>query len=68
MKKVTLSIAAAALAVSATTSFAGGYSEPVIEAPVVVEEAAGSSAGSLGGSTALLLLGALGLAVALNSN
>ncbi|WP_417250410.1 hypothetical protein [Celeribacter sp.] len=56
MKKVVL---AAGLTLAATAAFAGGYSEPVIEAPVIVEEAAGSS---LGGSAALILLGLLAVA------
>ena len=40
MKKLVL---AAALSVVASTSFAGNISEPVIEAPVIVEETAASS-------------------------
>jgi len=42
MKKLVL---AAALTAVATTSFAGSYSEPVIEAPVIIEEAASSATG-----------------------
>ena len=44
MKKLVLS---AALTAVATTSFAGSYSEPVIEAPVIIEEAGSSSTGVL---------------------
>ena len=44
MKKLVL---AAALTAVATTSFAGSYSEPVIEAPVIIEEAGSSSTGAL---------------------
>ncbi|MDB4197338.1 hypothetical protein N9777_03510 [Ascidiaceihabitans sp.] len=44
MKKLVL---AAALTAVATTSFAGSYAEAVIEAPVIVEEASGSSNGAL---------------------
>ncbi|ARE83568.1 conserved exported hypothetical protein [Roseovarius sp. EC-HK134] len=40
MKKLVL---AAALSAAASTAFAGNLSEPVIEAPVVVEETAASS-------------------------
>ena len=40
MKKLVL---AAALSVAASTAFAGSLSEPVIEAPVVVEETNASS-------------------------
>ncbi|MDT8328167.1 MAG: hypothetical protein RQ750_12405 [Roseovarius sp.] len=40
MKKLVL---AAALTAAASTAFAGSYAEPVIEAPVVVEETAASS-------------------------
>ena len=62
MKKVVL---ASALALAtASASFAGGYEEPLIDAPVVVQEGSGSSAGSMGGN-GLLLLGAVAIAVAL---
>ena len=44
MKKLVL---AAALTAVATTSFAGSYSEPVIEAPVIIEEAGSSANGVL---------------------
>jgi hypothetical protein len=40
MKKLVL---AAALSAAASTAFAGSYAEPVIEAPVVVEETNASS-------------------------
>jgi hypothetical protein len=44
MKKLVL---AAALTAAATTSFAGSYSEAVIEAPVIIGEAGSSSNGIL---------------------
>lgn len=57
MKKLVL---AAALTTAASTAFAGAPADPVIEAPVVVEETTGSSAGVW---VPLLLLG-VALAVA----
>lgn len=42
MKKLVL---AAALTASATAGFAGAPADPIIEAPVIVEEAAGTSGG-----------------------
>ncbi|QPM91445.1 hypothetical protein [Pseudooceanicola algae] len=42
MKKLVL---AAVLAGAATSATAGAYSEPVIEAPVIVEETTSSSSG-----------------------
>ena len=42
MKKLVL---AAALTAAASTAFAGAPADPVIEAPVIVEEATGSSSG-----------------------
>ena len=57
MKKLVL---AAALTAVATTSFAGSYSEPVIEAPVIIEEADSSSTGVL---LPLLLLALVAAAV-----
>ena len=42
MKKLVL---AAALTAAASAGFAGTPVEPIIEAPVIVEEAAGSSSG-----------------------
>jgi len=44
MKKLVL---AAALSAAASTAFAGSLADPVIEAPVIVEEATGSSGGVL---------------------
>ena len=44
MKKLVL---AAAISVAATSAFAGGMAEPVMEAPVIVEEAASTSANGL---------------------
>lgn len=40
-------VLAAALTAAATASFAGSYSEAVIEAPVIIEEAGSSSNGIL---------------------
>ncbi|MEP4196308.1 MAG: hypothetical protein ABJL99_11815 [Aliishimia sp.] len=42
MKKLVL---AAALAGAASTAFAGSVADPIIEAPVIVEEASSSSTG-----------------------
>ena len=42
MKKLVL---AAALSAAASTAFAGSVADPIIEAPVVVEETRGSSGG-----------------------
>ena len=58
MKKLVL---AAALTASASTAFAGGMAEPIIEAPVVVEETTGSSAGIV---VPLILLAVLVAALA----
>lgn len=55
-------VTAAVFALSATASFAGGYSEPVIEAPVIVEETSSSSAG--GYVVPLLILALVAAAVA----
>ncbi len=60
MKKLVL---AAALTVAASTAFAGGLAEPIVEAPVIVEAAEGSSSGIL---LPLLLLVIVGAAVASN--
>lgn len=43
MKKIAL---AAALSLAATSAFAGGYEEPVVE-PVIIEEDTGSSGNGL---------------------
>ncbi|MCR9124972.1 MAG: hypothetical protein NXH82_02485 [Rhodobacteraceae bacterium] len=58
MKKLVL---AAALAGAASTAYAGNLAEPIVEAPVIVEEATGSSAGIL---LPLLLLVIVAAAVA----
>ncbi len=42
MKKLVL---AAALTAAASTAYAGNITEPVVEAPVIVEETGGSSQG-----------------------
>jgi hypothetical protein len=57
MKKIAL---AAALSVAATSAFAGGMAEPVMEPEVVVEEASSSS----GALIPLLLLVLVAAAVA----
>jgi hypothetical protein len=44
MKKIAL---AAALSVAASTSFAGGMAEPVMDEPIVETKAASSSAGGI---------------------
>ena len=44
MKKLVLAVA---LTAAASTAFAGAPADPIIEAPVVVEEATSSSAGIL---------------------
>jgi len=58
MKKLVL---AAALTAAASTAFAGTIAEPVIEAPVVVED---TTAGSGGIWLPLLLLVIVGAAIA----
>lgn len=58
MKKLVL---AAALSAAASTAFAGSLADPIIEAPVIIEEASSSSAGVL---LPLVLLALVALAVA----
>ena len=58
MKKLVL---AAALSAAASTAFAGSLADPIIEAPVIVEEASGSSGGIL---LPLILLALVAAAVA----
>lgn len=60
MKKLVL---AATLAAAASTASAGNLAEPVIEAPVIVEEAQSSSSGIW---LPLILLVLVGAAVASN--
>lgn len=60
MKKLVL---AAALAAAASSATAGNLSEPMVEAPVIVEEANGSSSGWV---LPLILLVLVGAAVASN--
>ena len=60
MKKLVL---AAALTAAASTAFAGSLAEPVIEAPVIVEET-GSSVSGIWLLIALLVL--VGAAIAAN--
>ena len=55
MKKLVL---AAALTAGASTAMAGTLVEPIMEAPVIVEEAAGSSAGVLVPLILLVILAA----------
>ncbi|MGC8201226.1 hypothetical protein ACP2AV_00835 [Aliiroseovarius sp. PTFE2010] len=61
MKKLAL---AAALAAFGTAAVAGGYDAPIIEAPVIVEETAGSSAGGV--IVPLLILALVAAAIASN--
>lgn len=56
MKKVAL---AAALSVAATTAFAGGYAEPVMEPEVIVEEASSSAGGIIVPLMLLLIVAAI---------
>jgi len=58
MKKLVL---AAALSATASTAFAGSLAEPIVEAPVIVEETTGSSSGIL---VPLILLALVAAAVA----
>ena len=58
MKKLVL---AAALTAAASTAYAGSLADPVIEAPVIVEEAVGSSGGVV---LPLILLALVAAAVA----
>ena len=55
MKKLVL---AAAMTVAASSAFAGSLADPIIEAPVVVEEATSSSAGVLVPMLILVLVAA----------
>ena len=57
MKKLVL----AALSAAASTAFAGSLAEPIVEAPVIVEETTGSSSGIL---VPLILLALVAAAVA----
>jgi hypothetical protein len=61
MKKLVL---AAALTGAASTAFAGGFSQPVMEPEIIVEETAGTTAG---GIVVPLILLALIAAVAANN-
>jgi hypothetical protein len=56
MKKIAL---AAVLAVAASSAFAGGYSEPMIEPEVIVEDTTSSSAGIVVPIVAVLLFAAV---------
>ncbi|MCA0042115.1 hypothetical protein [Celeribacter litoreus] len=58
MKKLA---AATVFALAGTAAFAGGYSEPVMEAPVVIEETSSSSTGYV---VPLLILALVAAAVA----
>ena len=55
MKKLVL---AAAFTAAASTAFAGNLSEPVVEAPVIVEQATGTSQGIILPLILLLLVAA----------
>lgn len=60
--RITKTIAAAAsIAVLSTSAFAGGMSEPVMDAPIVVEEAAPAPAGS--STMTIVVLGLLAAAL-----
>lgn len=56
MKKLAL---AAALSVAATSAFAGGYVEPILEPIVIVEETSSSAGGVLVPLLALILIAAV---------
>ena len=58
MKKLVL---AAVLTAAASTAYAGSLADPIIEAPVIVEEASGSSGGIV---LPLILLALVAAAVA----
>jgi hypothetical protein len=60
MKKIAL---AAALSVTASTAFAGNISAPIMEAPIIVEEAKSGSSSS-GILVPLLILAVVAAAVA----
>lgn len=62
MKKLVL---AAAMAATASTAFAGNLSEPVVEAPVIVEDTQASSS-SVGIWIPLLLLAIVAAVVAID--
>ncbi|SIO49194.1 hypothetical protein SAMN05444722_2642 [Rhodovulum sp. ES.010] len=55
MKKIAL---AAALSVAATSAFAGGYSEPVMEPEIIVEDTSSSAGGIIVPILALILFAA----------
>jgi len=55
MKKLAL---AAALSVAATSAFAGGYVEPVLEPVVIVEDTSSSAGGVLVPLLAIILIAA----------
>ena len=61
MRTTTTIAAAASIAVMSTSAFAGGMSEEVMEAPVVMEEPMAEPAGS--GTTGLIVLGVLAAAL-----
>ena len=60
MKKIAL---AAALSVAATSAFAGGMAQPVMEAPIVMAPAATTSSSASGIVVPLLLLLVIAAAV-----
>ncbi len=61
MRITTTLAAAASIAVLSTSAFAGGMSEEVMEAPVVMEEMAPAPAGS--SMTSIIVLGVLAAAL-----
>lgn len=69
MRVKTLIAASAIALTSVSAATAGGMSEPVVEAPVVVVEENTGSMGSMGGSAPLLIgLGILAVAAAVAAN
>ncbi|GGH55222.1 hypothetical protein GVY41_10810 [Frigidibacter albus] len=56
MKKIAL---AAALSVAASTAFAGGYVEPIVQPEVIVEDTSSSSAGIIVPILLLILVAAV---------
>ena len=55
MKKIAL---AAALSLAATSAFAGGYAEPILEPVVIVEDTSSSAGGILVPILAIILIAA----------
>lgn len=66
MRTTTTIAAAASIAVMSTSAFAGGMSEEVMEAPVVMEEPVAEPAGS--STVGLIVLGVLAAALLVAAN